>query len=105
MSQSLENLGDNQTMPSDKEKLKSSLSYPGRDKREKPKIHDLIQVALSTADKNKLAELLQKCEPPIIRHGFIGDIYSEVEVPVDRSKSADGVIRFYDLSDTVRKCM
>lgn len=57
-------------------------------------VHDRIQIALAIADPNILKSLLVNCTPPIAHPHVVGAVTSEIGIPIESKKVADGLLCF-----------
>lgn len=70
------------------------LFYAAQPQPQAPSFQDQIQIALAIADDATLKSLLANCIPAIASPHLIGEIFSEIGVPVTEQRAADGVIHY-----------
>jgi hypothetical protein len=57
-------------------------------------VRDRIQMALAIADSKALQSLVVNCIPPLVPQQQVGTVSSQVGIPVDNGRSADGILQF-----------
>ena len=70
------------------------LFYPVSEHLPATPLHDQIQIALAIADPQVLKSLLTNCLPAIAQPHEIGEVSTEIGIPLENQQTADAVLHF-----------